>query len=129
LFRPHNAPSLNISFIYIILQHIICWSIMQYPLKSATLACSSPWHIDTSGLYNMGYTRVVCKSYMSIKWVEKFLKCQLDKMCWKILKMSVMFFVLHLIPFSEMGMSGTCILFKTESQNCELWSLCNNHHL
>jgi hypothetical protein len=23
-FRPHNTPSLSISFIYIILQHIIC---------------------------------------------------------------------------------------------------------
>jgi hypothetical protein len=43
LCRPHKAQSLNISFIYIILQHIICRSITKYPLKSATLACSSPY--------------------------------------------------------------------------------------
>jgi hypothetical protein len=38
----YHVSSLNISFIYIILQHIIYWLITQYPLKSATLACSSP---------------------------------------------------------------------------------------
>jgi hypothetical protein len=43
MFRPHNAPSLNTSLIYIILQHIIYRSITHYPVKSATLACSSPY--------------------------------------------------------------------------------------
>ena len=36
-----NQP--NLSFIHIILQHIIYWSITQYPMKMATLACSSPY--------------------------------------------------------------------------------------
>jgi hypothetical protein len=36
-----NQP--NLSFIHIILQHIIYWLITQYPIKMATIACSSPY--------------------------------------------------------------------------------------
>ena len=64
-FRPHNAQSLNISFIYIILQQIIYWSVTQYPIKSATLACSSPFG-------SLGFDRVAVYSILCNSWLSHF---------------------------------------------------------